>query len=170
MSRKVPFVVIVILLLSWLLSSCSAEPTPPPLDTPTPGEGSGGQPPATQPSGQEEGGATAESGGEEPVNPAEASPIPVPDAAYDVQYSRGGDNVQFTIDGNIDSVVSFYQEELPNFGWEMAGPPDNAVGVIATMLREDENGDRLTVNMQENADAGFVRVNAQVARSGSGGG
>jgi len=167
MNRKLSFVVIVILLLSWSLASCSAEPTPPPLDTPTPGQGSGGQPAATQPGGQEENNGTVESGGEEPVNPAEASPIPVPEAAYDVHYSRGGDSVQFTVDGDINSVVSFFQEELPNFGWEMAGPPDNAVGVIATMLREDANGDRLTVNMQENSDAGFVRVTAQVAR-GSG--
>lgn len=167
MSRRIPFVLIVILVLSWSLAACSPAPTPPPLDTPIVDEGSGGQPEATEPSNEEQGGEEGggtENGGEEPGDPAETSSIPVPEDAYNVQYSRGGDNAQFTIDGDIDSVVSFYQEELPNFGWEMAGPPDNAVGVIATMLRENESGDRLTINMQENSDAGFVRVTAQIVR------
>lgn len=171
MSRRIPIVLIFVLVLSWLLGACSPEPTPPPLPTSAGEQGAGGQPQATEPSsgaegGGEETGSQEEGGSEAPTEAPVASSIPIPEAAYNVHYSRGGESVQFTVDGDIDSVLTFFQEELPNYGWEMAGPPDNAVGVIATMLRENEAGDRLTVNMQENSDAGFVQVTVQVARAG----
>ncbi len=54
--------------------------------------------------------------------------------AYQVQAGRSGKNVIYQVDASVEEVVAFYQEELPNFEWKMAGPPDNAIGSIGTML------------------------------------
>lgn len=60
--------------------------------------------------------------------------IPIMDGATNLQVAHDGTNIQFQIDGAIVDVVAFYQEVLPDFGWEIAGPPDNVIGLIATML------------------------------------
>lgn len=60
--------------------------------------------------------------------------IPIMDGATNLQVARDGTNIQFQIDGAIVDVVAFYQEVLPDFGWVIAGPPDNVIGLIATML------------------------------------
>jgi hypothetical protein len=111
----------------------------------------------------------------EPVEEEEAAPveeeentledIPIMEDAYDIQRGSGGRNVIYTVDGDIEEVVGFYQAELPNYGWEMAGPPDNAVSNIATMLRENSDGDRLAINMQYNALGGFVRATITISRA-----
>ena len=93
-----------------------------------------------------------------------ANDIPVPGEAYKLQIMRKGNSVNLQVDSTIEEVVSWYQQELPNYGWEMAGPPDSAIGAIATMLRENAAGDRITLNMQSNDLGGFVSVTIQVLR------
>ena len=103
-----------------------------------------------------------------PVEPEEESKgddVPIMKAAYQLQISRSGDNVNYQVDGTIDDVVTFYQEELPKYAWEMAGPPDNAVGFIATMLRKNVAGDRLAINMQFNELGGFVILSIAISRA-----
>jgi hypothetical protein len=91
--------------------------------------------------------------------------VPIMEAGYQVQISRSGNNVNYQVDGTIEEVLTFYQEELPKFGWEMAGPPDNAISNIATMLRENADGDRLAVNMQYNELGGFIILTITVSRT-----
>jgi hypothetical protein len=95
-----------------------------------------------------------------------ATDIPIPEDAYKIQIMRKGSSTTFQVDSTIEEVVSWYQEELPKGGWEFAGPPDSAVGAIATMLRENSGGDRLTINMQSNELAGFVSITVVVIRGG----
>jgi hypothetical protein len=105
----------------------------------------------------------------EPVEPEEESrgdDVPIMDTATNVQASVSGTNITYQVEGTIEDVVTFYQEELPGYGWEMAGPPDNAVGFIATMLRENSAGDRLAINMQFNELGGFVILTITVSRAG----
>ena len=90
--------------------------------------------------------------------------FPVMEGAYDLQSSSSGNNVSYQIDATVDDVVLFYQEELPNFGWELAGPPDNAIGTIGTMLRENAAGDQLSINMQFNQVGSFVRLMMRINR------
>ncbi len=90
--------------------------------------------------------------------------VPVMDGAYQLQATMSGNNVLYQVDATVDEVVAFYQEELPKFEWEMAGPPDNAIGSIGTMLRENAAGDRLAINMQGNDLGGFVRLTITVSR------
>lgn len=91
--------------------------------------------------------------------------VPIMDEAYQVQKGRSGKNVVYQVDASIEEVVTYYQEVLPNYEWELAGPPDNAVASIATMLRENAVGDRLAINMQANELGGFVRVNITISRA-----
>ena len=91
--------------------------------------------------------------------------VPIMDGAYQLQISRTGNNVNYQVDGTIEDVLTFYQEELPKFAWEMAGPPDNAISNIATMLRENADGDRIAVNMQYNELGGFVILTITVSRA-----
>jgi len=100
----------------------------------------------------------AETSGEVPED------IPIMDGAYELQAGRSGRNVVYQVDSPIKDVLAFYVAELPGLGWEMAGPPDNAVGSIGTMLRENAIGDRLAVNMQGNEVGGFVRLNITISR------
>ena len=89
--------------------------------------------------------------------------VPIMNEAYQVQ--KGSKTIIYQVDGNIEEVVTYYQDELPNYEWEMARPPDTAVGAIATMLRENAAGDRLAINMQANELGGFVRVNITISRA-----
>lgn len=91
--------------------------------------------------------------------------VPIMDEAYKVQKGRSGKNVVYQVDASIEEVVTYYQEILPNYEWELAGPPDNAVAAIATMLRENAAGDRLAINMQANELGGFVIVNITLSRA-----
>lgn len=105
----------------------------------------------------------------EPVETVEESSkddVPIMESATNVQVSVAGTNITYQVEGTIEEVVTFYQEELPGYGWEMAGPPDNAVGFIATMLRENSDGDRLAINMQFNELGGFVILTITISRAG----
>lgn len=92
--------------------------------------------------------------------------LPVMEGAYEIQAGHSGQNVSYQIDGTVEEVLAYYQEELPKFGWELSGPPDNAIGSIGTMLRENVAGDRLTINMQSNVVGGFVKLTITISRGG----
>jgi hypothetical protein len=100
-----------------------------------------------------------------PVSPAGVpEDVPIMEGATNLQVTRGGTNIKYQVDGVIDDVVRFYQEQLPNFGWESAGNPDTQAGKIASMLRINEAGDRISINMQHNELGGFVVVTVTLAR------
>jgi hypothetical protein len=91
--------------------------------------------------------------------------IPIMEAARSLQILREGGTITYEVDADIETVVGFYQEELPKYGWELAGPQDSALASIAAMLRENQDGDRMTINMQANQLGGFVKVNISVVRA-----
>jgi hypothetical protein len=89
--------------------------------------------------------------------------IPIAEGAYKLQVARNGANVNYQVDGVIDDVVAFYQQMLPELGWTEVTNPDT-VGSIAILLRENEAGDRVSINMQKNEVGGFVVVSISVTR------
>jgi hypothetical protein len=91
--------------------------------------------------------------------------VPIMDSGYRIQKGRSGENIVYHVDATIEEVLTYYQEELPNYDWEMAGPPDNAISAIATMLRENADGDRLAINMQANELGGFVIITITISRA-----
>lgn len=92
--------------------------------------------------------------------------LPMMEGAYEIQAGHSGQNVSYQVEGTIEEVLAFYQDELPGFGWELSGPPDNAIGSMGTMLRENVAGDRLTINMQANVVGGFVKLTITITRGG----
>jgi hypothetical protein len=90
--------------------------------------------------------------------------VPIMDGAYQLQVVHGGTNVVYQIDSTIEEVATYYQEELPNYDWEIGRAPDNIIGSIATMLRFNPAGDRLAINMQANEVGGFVNLTLTISR------
>jgi len=114
----------------------------------------------TQPAGVDE-----QTGNESPqATPGVPEDIPVMEGAYKLQVARAGAYVIFQVDGTIEDVVTFYQLELPNFGWHEVRSPDTSMGAMATLLRENDAKDRLNISMQKNELGGFVSVTISVQR------
>ena len=176
MIKKIALLLLLGSALLLFTTACQPDPTPPP---------DGPAEPVVQPThptaGDSSTGETVEEPSGEVPDVPDANPeptevsldeaglaedIPIPDEAYKLQIMRKGSSATFQVDSTIEEVVSWYQEELPKVGWDFAGPPDSDVGAIATMLRENEGGDRLTINMQANELAGFVSVTVLVIRGG----
>ncbi|MEJ2262034.1 MAG: hypothetical protein P8X95_01215 [Anaerolineales bacterium] len=155
------FIIIGIVLIALLIATaCSSQPQPPPQTQES------AQPAATQASQTGgEGGDGGEASGGSTGGSEVREDIPIMQGAKNIQASRGGQTVIYEADGEIDAVVNFYEEELPKFGWEMAGPPDTALASIATMLRENQAGERMTINMAGNKLGGFVKVTISVVPS-----
>jgi hypothetical protein len=159
-----------VLLALIMFSACAPKTTPhpptailnPPTEAPTELPVSEVQPPD---SGQEAGDiATPEMPTEAVEEKAALPEVPIMEGAYKLQKMRGGENIIYTVDGEIAAVVKFYQEILPTVGWKEANSPDSTVGSIATMLRENDHKDRLTINMQENKKGGFVTITIAIVR------
>ncbi|RMF47842.1 MAG: hypothetical protein D6755_04605, partial [Anaerolineae bacterium] len=163
MKRKLLFWGLV-LVLALILAACGGSATPAPK---------------AQPSGGNETSVPASSGGEEAA-PTEASPaespaaaepaseqpqdVPVMEGAYDLSVERSGTQMRYKVDSDVQTVVDFYHGILPSLGWEIKGPPDSVVGNIASMLRENAAGDRLSINMQYNPNAQFTVVTIAISR------
>ena len=149
-------------MLIALLVTNACLPKPSRTDTP---EAGGGQ--AT--SGENQVEQPAEITEQAPQPPAGQVPVPedvpIMQGGYNLQTARGGASIIYQVDGDVKTVVDYYTEKLPEMGWDMAGPPDTAVGSIASMLRENEASDRMTINMQENKIGGFVQLTIFVVRS-----
>lgn len=166
--KKGYLLIFLIVIVGLMLFSSACAPTRIPVEEvdriPTPG--SSDQEPAAP--GNEPGSGEDQQPAE-PTKPAEPvsefpEDIPIMEGAYDVQSVRKGQIVTFQIDSEIQAVVKYYQDELPNYGWDIQGPPDSAIGSIATMSRENEAGDTLAINMQYNQLGGFVKVQLTLAR------
>jgi hypothetical protein len=158
MKRNLFIITGMVLIAMLIATACSSQPQPPQQTQES------AQPAATQaPQTGGEGGGEAAGGSTQESQARED--IPIMEGAKNIQASRGGQTVIYEADGEIDAVVSFYEEELPKYGWEMAGPPDTALASIATMLRENQAGERMTINMAGNKLGGFVKITISVVPS-----
>lgn len=110
----------------------------------------------------------AVSNGEAPVADAagEVIPedVPVMPGAYNLDVIRSGTQVNYTIDGDVESVMGWYQAELEAYGWLPTRAPDSALGAIGTMSRSNEAGDSLSINMSYNQNGGFVLMQIAISR------
>ena len=106
--------------------------------------------------------------GEAPVADAagEAVPedVPIKPGAYNLDVIRSGTQVNYTIDGDIEDVMGWYQAELESYGWLPTRAPDSALGSIGTMSRSNEAGDSLSINMSYNQNGGFVLMQIALSR------
>lgn len=169
---KLLLVIGVIVALTLVLAACSSAPaTPPPSEFTSGGNGqnnNGGETAAeTEPADTGTGGEAetseelVDSGNEEANGLAED--MPIPQGAYDLNVSSTGHQVVYKVGGQAQQVVDFYAGRLTEFDWMEAGQ-DTVVGNMALMVREKENGDRLSINMQYNPNAEFTVVTLVVTR------
>ncbi len=118
-------------------------------------------------SGQQgQSGASDDQGGGQ-LSPQEAGvpdDVPVMDGYRNLDVKSDGSNVAYAVDGDIETVVTFYQEELAKLGWEPTRSPDNVLGTMATLARENANKDRITFSLQYNPMGEFVVVRIVVLR------
>lgn len=156
-----------ILILTLLFAACT-----PAAQTPPPSQFQGGEETAPQATseqvsaGGEVGtGGEAATGGEGTTNGQHpADDIPLPEGYYDTNMSSDGGQIVYKVGGTSEDVVKYYQDILPEFGWDMAGPADTVIGNTALMLRENADADRLSINMQYNPNAGFTVVTLVITR------
>ena len=152
-------------LLFILMFAAACSPKASPVPTADEGAGEGVETTApvneTQPAGVD-----AETENEAPLEtPGVPNDIPVMEGAYKLQVARAGAYVIYQVDGAIEDVVTFYQQDLTNFGWQKVSSPDTALGAMATLLRENDAGDRLSISMQKNDLGGFVSITVAVQRA-----
>src|SRR3990170_7021718 len=151
-----------LLFILMFAAACSPKASPVPATDGGAGEGVETIAPVqeTQPAEVGEG-----TGIEAPLaTPGVPEDIPVMDGAYKLQVARAGAYVIYQVEGAIEDVVTFYQQELPNFGWQEVRSPDTSMGAMATILRENDAKDRLNISMQKNELGGFVSVTISVQR------
>lgn len=152
-----------LLIVLMFVAACSPKAKP----VPTAGQGAGEAGAAseqvleTQPAGVsgDTGNAAAQK------TPQVPEDVPVMDGAYKLQVARAGAYVIFQVDGSIDDVVTFYEAELPNYGWHKVSSPDTITGSTASILRENEAGDKLNLYMQRNDLGDFVSITIAVQRT-----
>jgi hypothetical protein len=97
-----------------------------------------------------------------PEGPPEDVPI-MPDA-YELQAANQL-NVIYKVNAPIKDIVEFYQQELPNYGWDQTNNPDSVVGSMAQMSRSKSNGDRITFSLQYNPIGEFTIVQIFLTRA-----
>jgi len=109
--------------------------------------------------------ATQPAEAEQTSSPALPEDVPIMDGYRDFQATSDFTNISFVVDAEISDVVSWYQTELPNHGWEMSRAPDSAMGSIANMSRINAEKDRLTISLQHNPVGEFTVVRIVVVRA-----
>lgn len=155
-----------LLFVALVVAACSpGSASTPELEVEAPTAAAEQPPPTTADQETGDAGETGETGETDP--PATGpegfrEDVPIMEGARQLQIRGGGGNVTYEVDADIETAVEFYMEELARLGWEETNSPDAAVGSMATMLRENAEGDRITINMQANQLGGFVRISISV--------
>jgi hypothetical protein len=90
--------------------------------------------------------------------------VPIMPGYRKLSLTSDASNISYEVDGTIDEVVTFYQEELANLGWEMSRSPDKTYSAFGTLSREKESGDRITISLQFNPIGEFVVVRLVILR------
>jgi len=90
--------------------------------------------------------------------------VPVMDGAYNLDVVRNATQVNYTVDGDISTVMTFYQEKLPAVGWTTVKGVDSAVGSVGSMTRQNDAKDSLSINMSYNQNGNFVTVLIAISR------
>lgn len=120
------------------------------------GEGTGGEEPVAEEPAPE-GVALGENG--VPVD------VPLPEAAYDLRVEANNTRITFKVDGVLQDIVTYFQEQLPTLGWTETLGADSAVGSMGTIGRKNATEDKLSINMSFNPNGNFVTVTMDVIRA-----
>lgn len=90
--------------------------------------------------------------------------VPIISNAYDLKVPDEF-TIYYKVDLPLQDVVKFYNDELPNYGWDEPKYPDSAVGAMAQMARSKQDKDRITFSMQYNPVGEFTVVQISLTRA-----
>lgn len=97
----------------------------------------------------------------EPKGPPED--VPIMPEGYDLKVVNPL-NLTYKVDLPAEDVLKYYQDELPNYGWEITKNPDSSVGATSQMTRENSKGDKINTTMQYNPVGKFTIVQIYINR------
>jgi hypothetical protein len=149
--KKVSLIIAAIIILTIILVACSKSDA-----TSVPVENQGTTQESSASSTQETVPTTSQ---------ASSAPedVPIMPEAYEVQVSNQL-NVSYKVKSTIQDVVTFYQQEFVNYGWDVVNNPDTVIGSMAQLSRSNAAGDRLTFSLQYNPVGEFTIVTIYVTR------
>jgi PBP1b-binding outer membrane lipoprotein LpoB len=90
--------------------------------------------------------------------------VPIYPDSTDVQVPNQN-NVAYKANASIEDVGTFYQTELPNYGWDVLKNPDSIVGNMAQISRSNADGDRIALSLQYNPVGEFTVVQIYLTRA-----
>lgn len=90
--------------------------------------------------------------------------VPIYPDSTDVQVANQN-NVAYKANASIEDVGTFYQTELPNYGWDISNNPDSIVGNMAQISRSNANGDRIALSLQYNPVGEFTVIQIYITRT-----
>jgi PBP1b-binding outer membrane lipoprotein LpoB len=90
--------------------------------------------------------------------------IPIYPDSSDIQVANQN-NIAYKANASIEDVGTFYQTELPNYGWDIEKNPDSIVGNMAQMTRGNANGDRIALSLQYNPVGEFTVIQIYLTRT-----
>ena len=169
MKRSMLWLTALTLVLVLALAACSSGGSEASADS----SGTGGAADTSDNAPPDSGDSTSDQAEPAPTSdaaPADAAGEVVPDdvpimpGAYNLDVIREGTQVNYTVDGEIDAVMVFYEEELATLGWTETRAPDSAVGAIGSMTRENEAGDKISLNMSFNPISGATPIAIAISR------
>lgn len=162
--KKRSFYLVVTVLLMVLLVSCSSGSTPDVSSSSNVSQDTEAEQVDQEQVSEESDVQTVESSEIEPVKQELPEDIPIPPGYRKLLITKDASNISFEVDGTIDEVVTFYQQELTNLGWEMDRSPDSVFAAFGSIARIMENGDRITISLQYNPVGEFVVVRLVILR------
>jgi hypothetical protein len=74
-------------------------------------------------------------------------------------------NVIYKVNLPIKDVVAFYQQVLPNYGWEQVKNPENVDGSKVQMTTGNENADRIIISLEHDTVGDVTVVQIYLTRS-----
>lgn len=172
MKRTMIWLTALFLVLALFLSACSGGSS----DAAPDGSGAGGPSDTSSDTGSSDTGSTSSDDQGDDAPPASEAPaadaagevvpadVPVMPGAYNLDVIHEGSQVNYTVDGDIEAVMSFYQEELAALGWSETRAPDSAVGAIGSMTRKNDAGDLISLNMSYNQVNGATTIAIAISR------
>lgn len=169
MQRRMKFHILLIILGAVLLSSCGGGSTQIPAtnpiqDTQSSSEDLSGSDEDATPLADENTD-VEEQPADSPKSNEVPEDVPVMSGAYNLQVIRDASQVNYQVDGDIETAMAFYEENLPLSGWTNVIGADSAVGAIGSMSRENEAGDILSINMSYNQNGNFVILQIAISRT-----
>ena len=162
MNKKLFLLSVLFMIIAITVAGCSGGATE---AADNGGQGGEQAPTDTAPPETTDGSTEPEDGGlSDPAGDLVPEDVPVLDGAYNLDVIRGGTQIDYTVDTDVETAMALLQEALTALGWMETRSPDTAMGNIGLMTRANEAKDTLSVNLSYNGNGGFTNISIAISR------